>query len=334
MPYTVAVSFNEFSKNIVDLDSGVTGIARASRGFLISQLESLPEKIAGFPPLTGRFQNYGSFERKTKIRELDDIDLLVILDGNDTVPRPQPDYVYYLRLSSEEAPLYRFKDDGFDFVNSTKILNRIRDSLKEVTHYEKAGIKRTEQAVTLKLSSYPWAYDIVPAVEIPDGNSGADGCYLIPDGKGNWIRTDPRRDAKALEPLRKEHSGYFLKVMRLLKFWNRLRTKLPSYYFETIVCKVLSQAARFTDEPIPNAIKHFFAAAPTGILQACPDPKGLGPDLDEKIDSTKKNSVVKELLEADKNAGQAIAHKIKGDHEKAIYCWRQVFGNSFPAHGT
>ena len=45
--------------------------------------------------------------------------------------------------------------------------------------------------------------------------------YLIPDGNGNWKKTDPRIDAANVTNLNQQHNGNILKVIRLAKYWQK-----------------------------------------------------------------------------------------------------------------
>src|SRR6185437_484036 len=80
MAATVNEAFNEFMTNVVNLDPNQTLTARASRDWLTAQLHSLHETYPDFPrPYQERDVYFGSFHRRTKIRPLDDIDLVTCL---------------------------------------------------------------------------------------------------------------------------------------------------------------------------------------------------------------------------------------------------------------
>ena len=69
MPKTVNAAFNEFHKDIVNLDPGRTSLARNSRDWLISQLNNFPTKVIDFPTLYESMHiKFGSFARNTKIK--------------------------------------------------------------------------------------------------------------------------------------------------------------------------------------------------------------------------------------------------------------------------
>jgi hypothetical protein len=325
-------AFNWFRNNIVDLDPEDTKTARKSRGNLCSELKRLSDNVTDFPKLTGKCHPYGSFARRTKIRPLDDIDLMIFAKGKETTAKAtDTPYQYWLQLDSKDAPLWPF-NDGYDYVSSIKVLNEIRDSLGDVSDYYKANIKRNKEAATLELLSYDWVYDIVPSVGIASG--GKTLYYLIPDGRGEWKRTDPRVDDENTTRVNTWHNGNFLPTVRLLKFWNKRTIKpvLGSYYFETLAIKVFDYASKITD--FPGGVKYFFDNCPMYVNMSCEDPKSLGPNLDADVGYEDKQKVVTAMREAAKHAGYALMYERQNRPQDAIYWWQQVFGPKFPEYGS
>ena len=283
MAKTVLTAVAGFRADTVDLDSSETARARASRDYLLKQLRTLESSVKDFPKLKGSFVPFGSFARSTKIRPLDDVDVLCLVDGTGTSLVATNIKNTYRLVATPGAPLDKFLGPGQE-VNSTRVLNKIRDSLGTITNYRKADVRKTMQAVTLDLSSYPWVFDIVPAVALYRTSDGSLSCYLIPDGKGQWIKTAPQIDAANVTRVNKHHAGQFLPLLRLLKYWNNRPTKprLASYHFETLAINVFDGAPQFVS--LGEGIKYFFGKCQTSVLLSCPDPKGLGPDLDASFD--------------------------------------------------
>ena len=335
MSVTVWGAFDTFRKNTVDLDPDQTRTARSSRDFLFAQLNGLNISIIGFPPMFGGYLNFGSFARRTKIRPINDIDMMILLSGSKTtaVQTSNDPYCYWLRIDDPAAPLSGFRDE-YGYVNSTKVLNKIKASLPSISQYTKAETKKTMQAVTLNLRSYPWIFDIVPAVPINSSFTTAVDHYLIPDGKGKWMRTDPRKDGSSVSLVSGKHGGYFLPVMRLLKYWNNRtnnKSRLPSYYFETLVLKTFENASAI--KSYPAGVKYFFDYGQVYVTLPCPDPKGLGPNLDRHTDWATKQKVIDAMNLASTNAGYAVMYEASSDYKDAIYWWQQVFGPGFPSYG-
>lgn len=334
MPYTVWSTFDQFRRALIDLGPDVTAAGRSSRDFLSEQLSLVSGRDPSFARLTCSTRPFGSFARRTKIQPLDDIDLLILLQARGTIAQTSTvdRYTSWLYINDQSAPLAA-SPDGYGFVHSTRVLNAIKLHLSAVSHYRRAEIKRTGQAVTLSLSSRPWVFDIVPAVPVNNGMGGT-AHFLIPDGRGNWIRTDPRIDDDQTTKTNAQHGTQFLPTVRLLKYWNRRTHKpcLPSYYFETLAIKAFSLTAAITD--YPTALKHFFDYAPTFLIRPCPDPKDLGPALDVHIDRETKNNVAAAMADAAAKAARALLADRQGQVRESITLWGQIFGPEFPTYGT
>jgi hypothetical protein len=342
MPWTVESAFEQFRRDVVDLDPKNTQKARTSRDNLFCQIKRLATNNPDCPKLESdnTFINSGSFARKTKIKPLDDIDFLVVFNGRKTIAESYTSHTYKLKFikptvyfasTLPSMTLEQFTDSD-DYVNSTRLLNRIKHYLSSVKDYEKAEILRKNlQAVTLKLSSYSWTYDIVPAIP---NNFGSTPFFWIPDGKGNWIATNPRIDSFNTTTVNTAHDRKFLPVIRLLKYWN-VTTNRPSlessYYFETLAIKVFERLPKITD--LPNALKLFFDKCPDYLRQPCPDPKGLGPNLDAKLDWSQKEKVIKAMANASMYAGYALRYESSSQHKEAIEQWQHIFGAKFPNYG-
>jgi hypothetical protein len=334
VPYTVWGAFKEFKGETVDLSPEVTASARSSRNYLFEQLRRLAEKDSSFPRLLNEFMPFGSFARRTKIRPLDDIDVMPLLNGRGTTSvhmSSSDPYTYWLRIDDSSAPLDAFRDD-YGYVSSIKVLNKIKSSLASVSNYRRAEIKRNLQAVTLELYSYDWVFDVVPGVPINDGLGGR-AYFLIPNGKGDWTRTDPRIDQTNVTRLNSHHGGQFLPTVRLLKYWNKRTIKpvLRPYYFEILALKVFDYAPKIED--FPSAVKYFFDHCPTYLWMSCPDPKGLGPDLDADVAYETKQKVFQAMNDASWLAGRAIDHEARSEHKEAIELWGRVFSRAFPSYG-
>lgn len=328
MARTAGGAFSEFRREKVDLDPDETNQARASRDYLYEQMNYLDRTNSDFPSLL-RYVPYGSFSRKAKIRPLDDIDFFAVLDGAG-VREQQYGYDSYLAVQDNACDLARFRDDN-GYVSSIRVLNRIRSGLGSIGNYAKAEVRRNQEVVSLTLASYPWTFDIAPALAFNDW-SGNVLYYLIPNGKGHWKRTNPHKDQDYITRVNQQHGGDFIPLLRLLKFWNRRRHKpvLMSYYFETLVLKAFDYAARFGS--FQQGIKYFFDHCPTYLMSTCPDPKGLGPNLDDGLDYETRTKVHGKMREAAELAGYALYYEQAGHQETAIRYWRDVFGSDFPAY--
>jgi len=327
---TAARAFDTFRQNLVDLNRDKAKKARQSRVYLQEQLVKIAKDFPEFPCLTGDFMPFGSFARKTKIRPLDDVDMLVILNGQDAQvwKSSWDEYTFLVRVTGDLSPLRPYTDEN-GWVNSTKILNQFKNGLKKVPNYQKSEIKRTGVAVVLNLRSYEWSFDVVPALPVGDG-SVSTFYYLIPNGGGNWMRTDPRIDRKLVTEANLNQNGYLLPLIRLIKYWNansHAAPKLSSYYLETLLinafrygCPEISTSIRWS---VPEALRQLSS----GVLNGCPDPKSLGPNLDADMDWQTKQKVYNAARERAQFAEYALYYEQQGDHQEAIKWWSYVFPN-------
>ena len=233
MATTVIAAFNEFMKDTVNLEKADTDDARASRDWLIGKINDF-ENDEVFPvSYPGIHIAFGSFARRTKIRPLDDIDLMFGLTGQGATYTILSDRVT-VTSSGEGSRLHRYRHSGADTVCSVRILNAFKSRLQDVAQYAQADIRRNQEAVTLKLVSKDWNFDIVPCFITSEDAFGRT-YYLIPDGNGHWKFTDPRKDRDRVTTINVQNDGNVLNVIRAVKYWQRRPTmpSMSSYLLET-----------------------------------------------------------------------------------------------------
>ena len=236
MPYQVSTAFNSLMNNFVNLDADETRNGRRSRDWLVDeQLTGFPDKDDEFPLLsTTPKMWFGSFSRRTKIRELDDIDMMIVMHAEGST-YTQSGKTFYISPGANSR-FQNYLNETGEWVNSRRVVNKFVSSLKSVPQYSAADSKRQGEAATLNLKSYTWNFDIVPAfLTKPDSNGNT--FYLIPDGNGNWKQTDPRIDKDRATRVNQKHNGNVLNVIRLVKYWKRKRgvPAIGSYLLETIM---------------------------------------------------------------------------------------------------
>lgn len=326
MAQIVNTAFTEFNKDVVNLDPERTKKANSSRDWLIRQLEGLPNKIDSFPKLyDGMSVKFGSFARKTKIRPLDDIDLILTFMGfGSTYCTHIYGQSYSITAADGATNLKKLCNDD-NTINSIKVVNKIVSSLNQIEHYKSADIHRRQEAATLQLNSYEWNFDIVPAFYTDTGY------YLIPDGSGEWKATDPRIDQNRSTTINQKHNGKILQLIRTIKYWNNYAQMptIPSYLLENIVLNFFD----YKDEIsifIDINIMDFWFYLKTAIYNSVNDPKSFQTDLnylsyDEKVKVSKKTESI-----YDKACEAFEAETKDKNQEKAINKWRIIFGDNFP----
>lgn len=332
MVSTVIQAFNEFMKDTVNLDPEITKKAIASRDWLTSQIDNFKSKDIDFPTSYEDINiHFGSFARKTKIRELDDIDMMIGLSGQGSTYLTYSDRIE-ITVSSEAADLLKLCHSNSTSLNSKRVINKFVSACSNVPQYSSAEIKRNQEAVVLNLSSYPWSFDIVPCF-ITSEDCYGKSYYLIPDGNGYWKKTDPRIDKERTTRINQNHDGNILQIIRILKYWNRRATMptMSSYLLETMILNYYegqnSKASQFVDVEFANVMVYIY----NNIMGNVDDPKGIQGNInsltyDERTKIKNKAAIDYHVAIA---AGEFEQNK---DMKASIGKWGEVFGSEFPKY--
>lgn len=321
-------AFRDFLKDTINLDGDDVSTARSSRDWLFDQIASF-QNDSTFPKSYSEHNiAYGSFARRTKKRPLDDIDLMVCLSaqGSTYDPFSAP----YRITVGRDSNLHGLCHDDTTCLNSTKVINKFIQKLSAVPQYSKADLKRNGVAAVISLTSYDWCFDIVPCFMTTVESNGRT-YYLIPDGAGHWMKTDPRIDKNRVSTTNQLHEGNILNVIRIIKYWNRRPTmpSMPSYLLEQMILDYYDTragtASSFVDVEIPKVLDYIWFA----IHASVSDPAGIKDDLNnltwedrQKISDQAKQDAAK--------AHEARQLETDGDQSASIKKWAEVFGSKFP----
>lgn len=323
---TVTEAFNEFLKEKVNLNSNEISKAVASKNNLIKNIENYDKDF--FKIYYAMNLEYGSFARKTKKKPIDDIDIMICISADERK---------YLETYNE----YKITVNSFDrdndlidetgYLNSTKVINKYIKKLKNIDDYEKSEMHKNLEAATLKLKSYTWNFDIVPCFYTDTG------FYLIPDGYGNWKKTDPRIDTQRIEKLNRKCNYKLTELIRLVKYWNerKVTIKVDSYLLETMILNYYESNNRnendnwFVDWEFIKTVEYLS----NEILKDVNDYKKIQGNLNnftfyERID-------ISEALKNTYNKAYEAFHFETEEHnqEKSIDKWKEIFGEEFPSYG-
>jgi hypothetical protein len=245
----VSQCFEELLTSSINIAEGIRSTASTSQQNLRRFLQDECKSDPGFPPvlaIADRDFLGGSFDRHTKTWPLDDIDIYLPLDGAKLFYYERGAVLPYTVASDGIAwnPLLTARWANGPWVSSSKLVEGFASVLKR--RFPHTKIKPKGQAVTVQMTqganavSDGLGYDIVPCFSLSSRQQGELGFYLMPDGHGGWIRTNPRYDSFMADLLQKEHNGLFRKVVKLLKYWNaeQLNSKLNSYFIELTIARI------------------------------------------------------------------------------------------------
>lgn len=340
MATTVIQAFNQFMKETVNLEKSRVTKARDSRNWLLGKVGCFPDNDTTFPFLCSRFNlNYGSFERKTKTRPLDDIDMMVVVDadGCHYEQKTVDDIKIYLpdNYNGRLNALRHTTEGKENTLSSTRVVNKFVKNLGEISQYSKAEIKRTGEAATLKLSSYEWNFDLLPCFMTKVGSDN-NSYYLISNGNGDWRKTDPRKDRARLSSINQACSGNVLNIIRALKYWNQrpYQTRISSYLLETMISDYYkneidwSRAGNVTGY-VDVEIEKVLGYLADNIFSTVKDPKNISYDINY-LNFDQRSEMHTKFNNALKKAILARRYESAGKEKEAIKIWRDFFGNTFP----
>ena len=201
---SISQSFEDLLTSAINIPEGIRILASASQQNLRKFLQDECSRDSAFPPVLRTADSDflgGSFARHTKARPLDDIDIYLPLDGAN---------LSYIMHGA--ALPYTVQTDGLlwnplltprwangQLVSSTKLIEEFTVVLKR--RFPQTKIKPGGQAVSVQMThgqtsiSQGLGYDVVPCFSLRPHLQGGRPFYLMPDGHGGWIRTNPRLDA-------------------------------------------------------------------------------------------------------------------------------------------
>ncbi|MCD9014436.1 nucleotidyltransferase family protein [Parachryseolinea silvisoli] len=331
MATTAKGAFDTFMKDFVRLDADRTEVAKKSKNNLVKEIEKFPEDgkfFLMYPAFSSI--DYGSFSRKTKIRELDDIDIMIVMHAQSNW-RETITGGYRIRLPEGETRQRDQCNPGTNVLNSIKVVNRFKEYLSNVPLYDSAVVKRNQEAATLKLKSYEWVFDIVPCfITIPD--AGGDTFFLIPDGTGNWKPTDPRIDKDRTTSINGKQKISVLDMIRIMKYWTNRATMptMESYFLENLILEYYDAPGRTSTDFIDEELGDLFALVYHKVQQPFYDPKGYQGDINHLTPD--ERNLVQERARLDYHrAREARDHEGKGRKRESIAKWGEIFGPDFPS---
>lgn len=332
MPTTVNAAFSEFMKNSVNLDPEITQQARTSRDNLLSNIAEFSNSDDFFNLCLDFNLHYGSFSRKTKCRELNDIDLMIGISADGATYNSLQPWNEITMIASErnECQIACIDDSGL--LNSIKVLNIFKKKLSGLRDYCRSDIKRNYEAIVLNLTSKDWSFDIVPCFYTTTESNGRN-YYLIPNGKGGWKKTDPRIDRESVKQANAQSNGRLLELVRLIKYWNQITwgCDIPSYLLEVILINYSQQTAlnTYIDIRFRDALYYLH----NDIMNDIYDPKQIQGNINDLIYADRL-ALRKKIYDNYLIANEAIRlETIEIDHKKSINKWKEIFKNEFPSYG-
>jgi len=332
MAKSVNDAFKQFMDEVVNLDPDVVEDAKASRDNLVENIKEF-DNDDFFHLYHDIHIDFGSFARKTKMRPLDDIDLMIGISADGATYCASDSWNDVCVTASRTCPLQQECSNGDGSLNSTMVLNKFKDKVASLREYSRSDLHRNGEAVTLNLKSREWAFDIVPCFQTVVENNGRN-YYLIPNGNGGWQKTDPRKDRAFVYRVDSKHNGKVKPLVRLCKKWFDVKkfNTPASYLLETLVVRYCDQEMSLNNYTRFRFI-NFLYYLKDAIYNDVQDMKDIQGNIN-KISIADKNKISERArLDNDKAYSAYIAETQEFNHEKAINLWCEIFGQDFPTYG-
>ena len=262
----------------------------------------------------------GSLAKGTALKSLNDIDVAIYVAGSDA-PR-------------DIAALLDF------------IAARLVAAYPNVTSDQ---VTTNTYSVTISFKGTGLDVDVVPILYYGDPDWRGD---LVSQDDGSFLETSIPLHLEFTRKRKKAHPDHFAQVIRLVKFWARLRKdenpnfRFKSFMIEMIIARLADDGVNFSD--YPEALQAFFTyVVKTDIraliafsdyydvaTAACCDN-----DVVKIIDPVNKDNNVGKLytsmnadliVAAASDAGDAIDYAISATtKQETVAAWQDVFGPQF-----
>jgi len=244
--------------------------AASSRKWFLTRLENSIASNTNLSLYSEPFVYFGSYFKRTKVKAVDEYDILVVFDtntgyytNNGTIQgrglgRVNPNYLFshklYLKYTISLSP--------------SKFLNQLKYAVQNVVQaFNGEAPERCGQAITATIKSQNLKIDLVPACIFTDGTGNI--FYTIPKGDQNngWIVTSPKEDKNLLNNVA-EGKKNFKNVIRILKrIKETYNFSISSFTVETSV--ILSGQNYWSDNlyyDVKNALSNLALALGDGNL--------------------------------------------------------------------
>jgi hypothetical protein len=271
----------------------------------------------------------GSYSRGTKIHPLDDIDIMMVMDGNGLCAINKGSIVNAEVRSgnSEDNPILNHL--GFNnLLSSKKIIDLFSSALRE--SYPASTVAKDGQAVNVWLESYNLGIDIVPCFHIIP-RDGSQEYYYIPEGgiSEGWISTNPNIDKNISEAFVRRFGDNFKNFVRLIKFWNEKKNsgRLRSYHLETVIWQVMRNYSQAITD-YGHSVAYFFENCHDHLSNNCPDATGIGDSVDKYLSIISRLSSLEKVKETQGHIQSAELSRLLNDYNQYQDAWEKAL--NFP----
>lgn len=278
------------------------------------------------PALFGQMILFGSFFKGTKVKVVDEFDVLLVIDSNTGVFSTSGQKVGEGQGAASPNHKYNskyYKSDSSG-VSPAKMLNWLKSIVEEVVDsFGGEAPDRNGQAITATISSQNLKIDLVPGgvfTRVSDGST----FYNIPKGDKNngWIVTSPRADIDRLNNVAKGRDD-FRNVVRIAKrVKDTYNFLISSFAIETAIV-TYAQHYHWQDDLSADIIGALAFLADAFRKETISDPYNSNNNLISGVEhlqwySERIDGIVQELIKCED----------VDDQDRVIDCVNRAFENS------
>lgn len=334
MARTINGALTQLVEEKVNLLKSRTDAGRRSRDHLLEQIKRLNNDSLEKLDFAEMYNlPFGSFSRRTKVKPLDDIDQMIGLNGGKLVWNEATKYneaIISIRDPLDKGIWSQLLNDDNSTLSPTKVLNRFKRMLSNMSGYQNPELNKRQQAVTFQMTSNEWNFDLVPCFYTQSG------VYLIPSGNGNyWMQTDPRNDQVLATQVNQQHNGKVLEIIRLMKYWNKQDRKpsiLSSYLLEVMLLYFYKSRRLATAGTLQEEVEKCLIYIRDNIYSRIEDPKKIEGNIN-RLDNDVRHKIYARVIKDLEDIKNGNDYEINGEKERAFECWENVLGSFFPAYG-
>lgn len=237
----------------------------------------------------------GSYARRTAIHDINDVDVICIIDIDQTITEPEV------------------------------VLSWLQGALSK--YYKETRLQG--RSIGASAAEGVWL-DIVPSAPV----SADDGPLWIPDRDAKqWVQSHPKGQIAAATSKNKATDGYYVQTVKLLKAWrDRLPTeksKPKSYILETLVHQTIgspSSHARAVVSVLEGIQSSYGFYRGTGIVPQITDPGYFSVNVAKRWKSDDFDAFLDQVKPAAETARKAFDAT---DETESRKLWRKLFGSTF-----
>lgn len=239
----------------------------------------------------------GSYARGSIIRVERDVDILAPLN----------------------YPKYKETYDG----DPQAFLYMVRDALNAKFGSTTVSSKK----VAVKLDFTAIAIDVVPCFRRQGGG------YLMPNGSGDWMSTNPPFHTTLMKAANDQHEAKLIPLVKLMKFWNIANGHHLSSLHIELMTERMWRGVNFGERLYSTLLCETLKAMPGWVGKLFPDPWESGHSIDIGLSADERAKAIRMLNEDAERSRKAEEFRKSGEIKKAYECWAIIFNHQFPTYG-